>query len=457
MFHSADYSAIDSVIYSETGAPAMFTRERRDLIVRVARLRHLNGLTQSRIGQKLQPEKKQSAVAKLLDDAEKYGVVRYGIDAEAIITGEQELELSDDLRKAFALDSAYAVDFAPDLTGDELPVGLANFAADKIRNTLRSNDHIAVAGGRTVARFCRAITNKPVNVHHVVITPLGGRLWSGHLWKAPTREGKHFEQPLNPDDCGLILAQGLHGGFQPEITFSQVSHPLFANSEAEAKTIIRENCAFRPGSGWNWNLPAPSQAFVGVGMVSNATHHRLAEWLASNEKAPARATLEDLAEAGKRAKELGLPEFGDVANRLFVSLPLPSALPRLAPERAALLKEVRKLDTTLLRINRRSVVMDWDHLRDIDLVFAMAGGTATSPKLEALWTILLGTGLYTKEERFRLLTAVATDSATAIRLVEEREKLRALDPDVTQWYKAALEFLFPKQAKSGKKRGPHSP
>jgi hypothetical protein len=107
----------------------------------------------------------------------------------------------------------------------------------------------------------------------VVISPFGRRLWSGHLWKAPNRQGKHFEQPLNPDDCALILAQGMHGGLQPEITFSQVSHPLFASSQKDAEMIIRENCAFLPSSGWNWRLAAPSQAFVGVGMVSSATHH----------------------------------------------------------------------------------------------------------------------------------------------------------------------------------------
>lgn len=425
----------------------MLARERRDLIVRVARLRHLNGLTQGRIGQKLQPAKKQPAVAKLLEDAKSCGVVRYEIDADAVITGEQEHELSDDLRKAFALDSAYAVDFAQDLTSDEIPVGLANFTADTVRNTLRSNDHIALAGGRTIARFCRAITNKPVNVHHVVITPLGGRLWSGHLWKAPAREGKHFEQPLNPDDCALILAEGLHGGLQPEITFSQVSHPLFAKSKAEAEMIIRDNCAFRPRFGWNWKLPAPSQAFVGVGMVSTATHHRLAEWLDSDERTSTRAVLAKLSKAREDARSLGLPEFGDIANRLFVSLPLASALPSDASGRSSLLAGIRRLDATLLSINRQSVVMDWDHLRDINSVFAVAGGTPAASKVQALWTLLLATGLFPKDERFRLLTAIATDSTTATSLVQEREHLRSLGPESAKWYISAMQVLFPKRAR----------
>lgn len=424
----------------------MRTKERRDLMVRVARLRYVHGLTQGRIGKKLQAVKKQPAIAKLLDEAESCGVVRYDIDAEAVITGEEEHELSDDLRKAFALDSAYAVEFAQDLTSDEVPLGLANFTADKVRDTLRSNDHIALGGGRTIARFCRAVTHKPVNVHHVTITPLGGRLWSGHLWKAPTREGRHFEQPLNPDDCALILAQGLHGGVQPEITFSQVSHPLFANSECEAETIIRENCAFRPGSGWNWDLQAPSQAFVGVGMVSTATHHRLAEWLESDERSSASALLARLSRARDEARNLGLPEFGDIANRLFVSLPLASTLPSDPAKRSSLLVGIRELDTTLLAINRQSVVMNWDHLREIGSVLAIAGGTPAAPKIEALWTLLLATELFPKNERFRLLTGLATDAGTAATLVRERQQLRALGPQVGEWFVSALQVLFPKHA-----------
>jgi hypothetical protein len=188
-------------------------------------------------------------------------------------------------------------------------------------------------------------------------------------------------------------------------------------------------------------------------MVSPATHHRLAEWLDSNEKTSARGTLEKLSDAREDAKRLGLPEFGDIANRLFVSLPLPSALPHDAAGRSSLLTGVRELDSTLLHINQQSVVMDWDHLRDIDSVFAMAGGTPTAPKLEALWTILLATGLYTKDDRFRLLTAVATDSTTASRLVQEREHLRTLNPEFTVWYRSALEILFPKRAKPKKTLG----
>jgi len=81
-----------------------------------------------------------------------------------------------------------------------------------------------------------------------------------------------------------------------------VSHPLYARSKAEAVAIIKENCAFRPRSGWNWNLPPPSQAFVGVGEVTTATHHRLAEWLESGERIPPRSPLSVIRDALESAK-----------------------------------------------------------------------------------------------------------------------------------------------------------
>jgi hypothetical protein len=396
----------------------------------------------------LEPTRKQPAIAKLLDEARDCGVVRIDIDADAVIIGKEDEDLSDELRRAFALDSAHVIEFATDLDNDEVAVGLANYAAENIRNNLRSHDHIAVAGGRTIARLCKAIVNKPVNVHDVVITPLGGRLWTGHLWKAPSRLGKHFEQPFNPDDCALILARGIYAGSQPAITFSQVSHPLFANSEAEATAIIEKNCAFRPHSGWNWDLAAPSQAFVGVGMVTIATHHRLAEWLDSSDNTLSRSQLAAIASAMETAQLAGLPAFGDVANRLFVSLPLPADLPRDSSGRAALLKTIQTLDDTLLEINRRSVVMGWDHLRTSVAVTAIAGGTLAAPKTQAIWTLLLTSLLFERNVKFGLLNSITTDIDSAQLLISAREHLEQLGDGTKSWYVAALQLLFPKDSAS---------
>jgi hypothetical protein len=285
----------------------ILSRENRDLLVRVSRLKWVDGLTQKEIGAKLDPERLQSEVSKLLNQGKPYRLVRHEVDANTAITGDRDQERSNELREKFGLESAEAIKVAEDLDNDGVHVALANYTAEVVRPKLRSDDHLAVAGGRTIARLCRALTHAPVDVNHVVVTPLGGRLWSGHLWRSPSRESRYLEQPLNPDDCALILARGLHAGIQPEVTFSQVSHPLFARSEEEAIAITKENCAFRPRSGWNWGLKAPSHAFVGVGEVTTATHHRLAEWLEHGKKFPPQSPLSQIRQAIDSATRAKLP------------------------------------------------------------------------------------------------------------------------------------------------------
>jgi DNA-binding transcriptional regulator LsrR (DeoR family) len=426
----------------------------RELLVRVSRLRYVDDLTQKEIGDKLAPKRRQSAVSKLLDQGKPYRLARHEIDADAAITGDRDPVLSYDLCKDFALESAEAVKVAEDLDDDGLHVALANYTAEVVRPKLRSDDHLAVAGGRTIARLCSALTHAPVDVNHVVVTPLGGRLWSGHLWRSPSRGAEYLEQPLNPDDCALILARGLHAGVHTDVTFSQVSHPLFARSEAEAIAIIKENCAFRPRSGWNWGLGAPSHAFVGVGELTTSTHHRLAEWLKRGQKLPFLSPLSQIGKALDSAKRAELPPFGDVANRVFISLPLPSELPQNPTDRTALMETIRRLDNILLEVNRKSVVMDWDHLRDIPSVTAIAGGTETAPKTHALWTLLLATSLFEKEAKFRLLTSLTTDSGTAQILTQERAQLEKQGEATKSWYRNALTVLFPKHRnRSARARG----
>src|SRR5260370_27175727 len=110
----------------------ILSKEKRQLLVRVAQLR-LDGLTEAQIGQKLDPKRGQPAVAKLLEEVKEYRLVRYEIDADAAITGNRDQELSNDLRKAFELESAHAIKVAEDLDNDELHVALANYTAENVR------------------------------------------------------------------------------------------------------------------------------------------------------------------------------------------------------------------------------------------------------------------------------------------------------------------------------------
>ena len=424
----------------------MLTKEKRENLVRAAQLSAL-GLSQKKIGAKLSKPHKQPAVAKLLQEAKLCGIIRTEIDPDAVFTGEPDLELSDQLRKAFSLETARVLEVPADFDTDELHIALANATALSVRESLKSFDYIAVAGGRAVARLCEVLGQRPVNVHDVAVTPLGGRLWNGHIWKGGARLSRHLEQPLNPDDCALRLARSLHSGHQPEIAFTQVGHPLYTKSQDAAEEIIDQNCAFTRGGGWDkFGLGTPSVAFVGVGMLSTATSHRLAEWIDSVSKKSKPTETEKLLGridgAMKAAADGGLPAFGDVANRLFVCLPLPAELRSSEKRRQQLSREIKKLDGILLEVNLRSVVMDWNHLRSIKYTSAIAGGTPAAPKLHALWTLMLATALFDKG-RIGLINSLTTDAQTAERLVEARQELAQSGADVINWYKDMLQILFP--------------
>src|SRR5262249_61012413 len=137
------------------------SKERRELLVRVGQLRYGSGLTQQRIGEKLEPRRNQSTIAKLLEEALDSGVVRYEIDADAAITGKEDPALSDDLCKAFGLDTAHAIEVANGSDADEVHVALANYTAGIVRNSLRSYDHLAAAGGRPSPSACDALPQQP--------------------------------------------------------------------------------------------------------------------------------------------------------------------------------------------------------------------------------------------------------------------------------------------------------
>ena len=150
------------------------------------------------------------------------------------------------------------------------------------------------------------------------------------------------------------------------------------------------------------------------------------------------------------AKRLKFQPFGDVANRLFVCLPLPAELPADSKERAKYLDHIKRFDDVLLRVNRRSVVMDWPHLRDIPSVVAIAGGTETSPKTHALWTLSLAGCLLPGPksrgaDRFGLITSLITNDYSAGVLMRAHADLEArMDKEmVLEWYSQALHILFP--------------
>jgi DNA-binding transcriptional regulator LsrR (DeoR family) len=408
------------------------SKQHRDLLARVAYLSLVKGWTQERIGKRLNPTKDQATVARLLAEAWESHVISYDIDPDFAITGAEDEDLADRLRDEFGMQDPLVIEF--DGSDDDMHLVLANETG--LRKThIESNQHVAVAGGRAIVRLCRVISRNPPSVRDVVVTPLGGRLWSGLLSATSERGPRHLEQPLNPDYSALILAVGLHAGHEPGIRFSQVSHPLYAENHLKAQSIIRENCAFLPSKGWNFELNAPDQAFVGVGAISRATNHRLAEYIDTQSNFPVDSAFEQLRQAVDFADQNNLPRFGDVANRVFPCLPLPSSLKGGTDQLELYSTRMGTLSRMLEQINARSVVMNWGHLRDIKRVRAVAGGNSESPKVNALLTLLLSGVLNPAPMQGRLITSLSTNSAMAETLLKEKTILETLPIPIQLWYR----------------------
>jgi len=443
----------------------MARRKRIDkhLLAQVAYLHYVKEMTQARIGQRI--GKHQATVNRLLKDARNLGVVHSVIDVDSAVTGTEDNLQADELREAFNLKDALVVDVGDFSNSDDVHIALANAAASQVR--IESNEHIAVAGGRAIVRLAQAIALNPPSCHDITVTPLGGRLWGGQLWAVGSAADpeNHLEQPLNPDYSALILAAGLHAGYQPRIKFSQISHPLYARSAADARQVIEHNCAFLPGGGWNWGLKPPSRAFVGTGVVMPGSGHRIAEYLEQQQDNSKRnrytssstgavsdeaAPYETIRHALELANATNLPFFGDVANRLFCALPVVDDTTE-AKRSVAKNIDARKLDEytgtyglllqKLENVNNTAVVMDWSHLQDIcagGRAYVIAGGLRT--KLNVLWTLAL-TGLINPERR--LVTGIVTDSDTAAALIRAKNAYEKAPQHVHVWFKRLLSMIFP--------------
>ncbi len=395
------------------------------LLADVAQMSLVKELSQKEIGDRLRPKRDQAAVSRLLQEAWDNDIVHYDIDPEYGIAGTEQDRRGDEVRDEFGLKDCLVVDTDPTFTNDELHIALANHTGRRVRHTIETGDHIALAGGRTIVRLARVIARNPPSVRDIVVTPLGGWLWSGKLWLVSQEGTNYLERPLNPDYSALVLANGLHAGRQPGIRFSQISHPLYARDSDAAQEIMKSNCAFLPGGTWNWGLSAPTKAYVGVGVADRQSNHRMIQVLQQ-------PGYESLVEAMKSVEVHSLPFFGDIANRLFCSLPLPGEDAVGPKDTEGYQQVIRKIHA----VNCRAVVMEWEHLRSIASVRATAGGVF---KHRVLWTLLLE-GLINPKRR--LINSLTTDLQTAEALLEAKRNFDASPDTVQDWYRSMLDEVF---------------
>jgi len=388
---------------------------------------------------------KQSTVSLWLERARERGVVLIDIDAEFAVSGSEHRDYSRQLRDEYGLKQCIVVDpgrriTMPDKKDDDLHTIIANTSGIQIREWIQPGDHVVIGGGRAPVKVARFIKRTPPSRREVRISPLSGRIWTG-AWQQDGPD--NLERPLDADDAARLLAFAFE--HEPGTRFSQIGHPLYEKEELVEQTI-REECVFAPGGTWNtkWGLQEPVRALVGVGVLHRESGHRITELL-KKMKDPTHVVAKHLSWAAERfenaigfTEQNGLPAFGDVANRLFPALPLPSKLLAQRSKVSALRKHYSELRQKLGAINKRAVVMEWRHLRGIPSVWAVAGGRV---KTEVLWTLLICRQLE-KDKSKTVVKEMSTDMDSAEELAKARSDFDGLPDELRAWYQEMVPTIF---------------
>ena len=419
----------------------------------------------------------QATVNRLLQRAKQLGVVSVSIDSSFAVEMALDQDLSRELRDAFLLQECSVlrprIDLSPAASENGPPdgddrnpesewsfdeteteertlLGLSNFAAAEARNTWQSGDHTLLGGGRTTCWFARAMKRNPPSKRDLAFTPLSGRLWVED-WRFG--EADIMEKPLDADDAVHILAEAFEN--EPGGRFSQINQPLYLNSVTEAELILKRHCALGPRGQWNFDLPAATRAYVGIGSLAS-DKHRLAIFLEKYKKGDPTAKSSYLAAAAKdllcitgkcENNQLEMP--ADIGNRIFPALMLPSKLIGLRSLEDVPLG-MADVSAKIALLNSKAIVMDWLHLRRTRSVRAIASGGS---KLPGLWTILLAARAdaarsrrsrqdaadktVSTPDKAPLISELTTDCATAQALLSAIEMVKN-DEALSRWYERVL-------------------
>jgi DNA-binding transcriptional regulator LsrR (DeoR family) len=447
-------------------------------LARVAELYYVDNLSYKEIIAELAREGivpstfTESNVAHWVEQARTLGVVAFYIDPSFANSGRLNDRLSDRLMREFDLEEAIVVDTSPSVLQDtkaaDLHTSLANQTGMRLSEVLNARTPVLVAGGRTVVQIARMINRRHRRRSNIRIDPLSGRNWTGSWQLDGTQD---LERPLDADDAALIMASAFP---KSGTRFSQIGHPLYAETTELAQAIIRDHCAFLPGGEWNWGVPhrQTQHAICGIGVLHPQSGHRIMRFLEMYLREHGLTTsqdLEKLIEEGALAKAV-LPEepdksapylarvagdlfgafvfaaehnlgyFGDIANRLFPCLPLPSELKEeRLPKRDHYEGLLQKLDA----LNRRAIVMEWRHLRQAS-TWVTAGGTL---KLSPIWTLLIIRYIEQSHrpsgiQKDSIISKLTTDTLTAQALLTALASFKKASDSVRQWYVDLASVLF---------------
>ena len=394
----------------------------------------------------------QSTVTRWLDFARERAVIAFNVDKSFFWSGSEDYFLSRKLRDAFGLSDCSVVnvdasDSDEDLAASNLHLSLANFAGAKVCQTIASSDHVLVTGGRAIHRLAQRIRRSPPPRRDIRITPGCGRLWLG-AWQIDGPD--ILERPMDADDSALVFAAAFEN--EPGTRFSQIGYPLYLGDNENPETIKRDHFVALQGGHWNWGLSAPNKSYCGCGVLDKRSGHRIGVYVESLLRRSKQRRVGDLEEPflsrciPSLKKVMGiisenqLPMIGDIGNRVFPVLLLPSQFQHQND-----LKKIRvayiKLKTELDNLNRGALVLEWAHFRGIDSVQLIAGGQL---KRAVLFTLLLAGRLYPRKSPTEVPRAICTELITDIEsakaLLSEIERLEN-NPDLMARYRDLMDSM----------------
>lgn len=418
------------------------------MLIEVAKAYWLGQQSQLKIAKRYGVDR--ATVARWLESCVSSGIISFVIDSESVAEYTLDKERARQLRDTFGLKDCTVVRIpelesrgstaASESDDTALHTTLATAAGREAATRIAAGDAIGLAGGRTICRLARVLGKNPEH-RDLSFIALAGRMWVESLHVS--RRQELFMRPLDADDAAAILGEAYES--QPGTTFRLTCHPLYASTSAEAEAIRKLH--------GGWNLPeAPvNRAYVGIGVLDPQAGHRMMGYLEAagaggqkNRSTYIDRALEPLKAISEITRKRRLPFVGDIANRIYPVLPLPSELAD-AGARQKQQSAYREIVPHIDALNDRAIVVDWDQLRAVRNVRAIAGG---NQKRWAIWTALLPSLLF--PDRKAVVTELTTDSKCADLLIDAAYKITAEDPDearssraaeLQQWYRTVIEEL----------------
>ena len=168
------------------------------ILVKMARLYHLHGLSQDQIGRQLGVSR--SKVSRMLKEARDRGLVEITIHAPvlAALDLERQLEAALGLREAVVVSSG-------DDTGGHAPGAVADAASDYLLRMLRPDDVLGVSGGETVAHIAQMLPQGQMIGTGIV--QLGSALTyvGGHPTHSSAEVALHVAQKLGSTERLVLI------------------------------------------------------------------------------------------------------------------------------------------------------------------------------------------------------------------------------------------------------------